>query len=178
MNYQYSPIEKTQIINNVFMAYFLNILDNEGINLVDYWPVFPPIINWDIYDEHFEFIKGKHIGWLLVKNRSINELDNKSIEDFMDDYIKDKLAAEAVKFAQVIKAYPGSDIVFALLPESPPYICGINKDEDTRFAARTTFGTSLKDNKEFIIFDFHAYFVHKYKNTVISPNETEWEMII
>lgn len=179
MNYTIHPNESMQIINKTFMAYLLNKLDNHGVNLHEMKPEYPPIkIISESYYNGFDFnphIRASRHGKVIFENRNINELQEKSIIDFMDDDIKDNIDIIALELANFITLYPTHDFIFSNLPEFSPFFHSMDRCGDTGFAARSISGTEFINGESCIIFEFQAFAVDKYRKTGEIQDE-KWEI--
>lgn len=155
MKYKYNPFETAQTINKVLMAYFINILENKGVILIDHKPI----------DNFTHPVRELFDGKIVIENFDIEFLNKRSIEEFFTDSVKEKIDVCAKNLSEILKKYPYYDLLFVNLPDQPPspFISSIYTDEETRFCGRIILGKNFGEEHLTGIFYFSVMIVDRMR---------------
>jgi hypothetical protein len=155
------------IMNRICIAYFLNILENEGIDLNRFKPIFSETARFK--DATFlcpgdrnENIK-EVIDFRCSFEGSMETLKNTHADNYLSDEAKKELEKLAKDFAKIINEHEYIDIVFPLLPHDIVMTTDVCRECDSDFGARLIYGASFGMNCSMFVFDFYAVICERYR---------------
>lgn len=173
-----NKLQAIYTLNDVCMAYFQNILVEEGINLLEMKSEFPDIErmrhNFFVPDVNYAYMKDMHCGKVLIMNKDLSDILNKKIYDYFDDSFKDGIKKSAIELSETIKKHPNSDIVFSQFLGTP-FLSICSSDSETNFTSRIIYRRDILDNCSMFIFEYCALLMDKYiKCEDKSPHGQTW----
>lgn len=143
---------------------FIQKLKENGIDLNEYKPTFPPIVDMN-KNRYFQFgvdhayTKTTFCGKIVLRDIKIHDID------FLTDKFNEEIEFHAKNFASIIKNHPHSDLVFSAMPDCPPFPCVMTCDNHDYFKYRAYIGADLMSNKYTLLFEFDSLFVDRIRET-------------
>ena len=160
-------------LNRVFMAYFQNIAESFNVDFYNTRPTESitksMIGNYFVPDVDYAYMREFYIGRMHIENITLEKFRNCRVDEWLDEEVKNKLHAIAKEFSYISEKYPYSDYIFSMLPDAVPFISSCDRDCETNFTARSTFGHNIMQNTGAIIFEFYCLIVQRWRQVESEP---------
>ena len=167
-----SKMQTIAILDRICMAYFINQIEKEGINLKNYISPFSSIIslknNYSFVLKQYEHVKAAY-DFRASWDGELEELESKRVDDWLDEKLREKLDNLAKSFTETIKDNPDCDLVFPDLPDSSPMLSIFCRDCDIDFAAKLTYGNNFGSATHTFVFDFVMLVTPRYRRVEADP---------